>query len=139
MKRLLSALSVLLFLVPALAGARSIASYPAPGRQLVCSGRGHRVLSHRGGPEHVQFHRWRSVNILNISTGKADIGFSVGSLFGAAVPGQGAFKEKVENAVLLCNLYPQITYFIARKDFVEKNNVKTLKDALNVASCASPP
>lgn len=135
MKRLLSALSVLLFLVPALAGAEEyrFVSGPQGGNWFVLGGAIGSYLTEAGLNTSSSTGGGVS-NILNISTGKADIGFSVGSLFGAAVSGQGAFKEKVENAVLLCNLYPQITYFIARKDFVEKNNVKTLKDALNVAS-----
>jgi TRAP transporter TAXI family solute receptor len=71
-------------------------------------------------------------NVVNVDRGKADLGFSVGSLVGAALKGEGKFKKPVKNAVVLANLYPQITYFIARKDFVEKNGIKTLKDALAV-------
>ncbi|MFV0432187.1 MAG: TAXI family TRAP transporter solute-binding subunit [Alphaproteobacteria bacterium] len=71
-------------------------------------------------------------NIINVNNGKADFGFSVGSLVGAAHAGEETFKGKVENAVIFANLYPQITYFVARKDFVEKNNIKTLKDIFAV-------
>ncbi len=73
-------------------------------------------------------------NVMNVNRGKADLGFTVGSLLGAANKGAGKFKKPVDNAVVLANLYPQITYFIARKDFVEKNNIKSLKDALAVDS-----
>lgn len=73
-------------------------------------------------------------NVLNVNRGKADLGFTVGSLLGAAAKGEGKFKKPTENAVVLANLYPQITYFIARKDFVEENNIKSLKDALAVDS-----
>ncbi len=67
-------------------------------------------------------------NIINIDRGKADFGFTVGSLVGAAHAGEATFKGKVENTVIFANLYPQVTYFVARKDFVEKNNIKSLKD-----------
>ncbi len=67
-------------------------------------------------------------NIINVNNGKADFGFSVGSLVGAARAGEKTFKGKIDNTVIFANLYPQITYFVARKDFVEKNNIKTLKD-----------
>lgn len=71
-------------------------------------------------------------NVININRKKADVGFSVGSLLGAAIKGEGKFKKPIKNAVLLANLYPQITYFIAREDFAKKNNIKTLGDALKV-------
>ncbi len=71
-------------------------------------------------------------NVVNINKKKADVGFSVGSLLGAAVKGEGKFKKPVKNAVVLANLYPQVTYFIARTDFVKKHNIKTLGDALKV-------
>jgi len=73
-------------------------------------------------------------NVMNVNRGKADLGFTVGSLLGAATKGAGKFKKPVENAAVLANLYPQITYFIARKDFVEENNIKSLKDAMAVDS-----
>ncbi len=71
-------------------------------------------------------------NVINIDRKKADVGFSVGSLLGAAVKGQGKFKKPVQNAVVLANLYPQVTYFILRADFAKKHNIKTLGDALKV-------
>ncbi|PID66261.1 MAG: C4-dicarboxylate ABC transporter substrate-binding protein [Gammaproteobacteria bacterium] len=71
-------------------------------------------------------------NVVSVNRKKADLGFSVGSLLGAATKGEGKFKKPVENVVVLANLYPQVTYFIARKDFVEKHQIKTLGDALAV-------
>ena len=41
------------------------------------------------------------------------------------------FKKEVKNAKLLANLYTQYTYFLARKDFAEKNGVKTVDDLIN--------
>ncbi len=71
-------------------------------------------------------------NVVNINRKKADVGFSVGSLLGAAAKGEGKFKKPIKNAVVLANLYPQVTYFIARTDFVKKHNIKTLGDALKI-------
>lgn len=71
-------------------------------------------------------------NVINVNRRKADLGFTVGSLLGAAVKGKGKFKKKANNAVVFANLYPQLTYFIARQDFVEKYDIKTLKDVFKV-------
>jgi TRAP-type uncharacterized transport system substrate-binding protein len=129
MKRLLFLIATTLILAPALAGAQDyrFVSGPQGGNWFVLGGAissyfteaGMNTSSSTGGGVS---------NIINVSKGKADLGFSVGSLVGAAITGQGEFKRKVDNAVLLGNLYPQITYFIARKDFVEENGVKTLKE-----------
>lgn len=68
-------------------------------------------------------------NILNANTRKGDLGFSVTSLLGAALLGEADFEGKaVENAVIMSNLYTQYTYFIMRRDFAEKNNIKSLTD-----------
>lgn len=70
-------------------------------------------------------------NIVNINNDGADIGFSVGSLVGAAVKGDYLFEGFIKNVEVLANMYPQITYFIVREDFAKKYNINTLKDALN--------
>lgn len=68
-------------------------------------------------------------NIINTSTQKGDLGFSVTSLLGAAIKGEADFEGKaVDNAVIMSNLYTQYTYFIMRKDFAEKNGIKSLGD-----------
>lgn len=70
-------------------------------------------------------------NILNASSRKGDLGFSVTSLVGAAVQGAADFEGRtVDNAVIMTNLYTQYTYFIMRKDFAEKNGIKTLGDVI---------
>lgn len=135
MKRSILAVLALLILVPALALAANyrFVSGPQGGNWFVLGGAissyfteaGMNTSSSTGGGVS---------NVVNVDRSKADLGFSVGSLVGAATKGLGKFEEPVSNAVLLCNLYPQITYFIARKDFVEANGIKTLKDALAVKS-----
>jgi TRAP transporter TAXI family solute receptor len=70
-------------------------------------------------------------NIINANTRKGDLGFSVTSFLGAAMKGEEDFKGRtVNNAVIMANLYTQVTYFIVRKDFATKNNIKTVGDLL---------
>lgn len=68
-------------------------------------------------------------NIINADVKKGDLGFSVTSLLGASINGDQDFEgRKTNNAVIMGNLYTQYTYFIARKDFVEKHNITSLGD-----------
>ena len=71
-------------------------------------------------------------NILNAHARRGDLGFSVTSLLGAALKGEADFKGRVvDNAVIMSNLYTQYTYFIMRKDFAEKNKIKSVEDIIN--------
>lgn len=71
-------------------------------------------------------------NIINTHNAKGEVGFSNTSMVAV---GQKAsdptFKEKADNTLMMANIYTQHTYFIARKDFVEKHNIKTLDDLVN--------
>jgi len=68
-------------------------------------------------------------NIVNVDQKKGDFGFSVVSLVGAALAGEEDFAGKdVKNAVVMANLYTQFTYYIIRKDFADKNGIKSLDD-----------
>src|SRR5690606_33396533 len=68
-------------------------------------------------------------NIINADKGKGDLGFSNTSMVAVAQKGgMPPFETPVANATILANLYTQYTYFIARKDFVEKHNIKSLDD-----------
>ena len=70
-------------------------------------------------------------NIINANSRKGDLGFSVSSFLGAAMKGEEDFKGRVvDNAVIFSNLYTQVTYFIVRKDFASKNNIRTVGDLL---------
>lgn len=69
-------------------------------------------------------------NVINTDNGKGDLGFSVTSLVGAALKGEEPFKKATPNAVVLANLYRQYTYFIMRKDYAEKNGVKSVGDVV---------
>ena len=71
-------------------------------------------------------------NILNAHAKRGDLGFSVTSLLGAALKGEADFKGRiVNNSVIMANLYTQYTYFIMRKDFAKKNNIKSVEDIIN--------
>ncbi len=133
MKRFLSTLVILMVLVPTLAVAANyrFVSGPQGGNWFVLGGAISSYFS-KADMNTSSSTGGGVSNVVNVDRKKADLGFTVGSLLGAATKGKGKFKKPVENAVLLANLYPQITYFIARKDFVEENNIKTLKDALAV-------
>ena len=70
-------------------------------------------------------------NIINANSRKGDLGFSVTSFLGAAMKGEEDFKGRnIDNAVIMSNLYTQVTYFIVRKDFATANNIKTVGDLL---------
>lgn len=70
-------------------------------------------------------------NILNADVKKGDFGFTVASLLGAAIAGEEDFEGKaVKNSVIMANLYTQYTYFIMRKDFAEKNDIKSVDDMI---------
>ncbi len=70
-------------------------------------------------------------NIINTDKGKGELGFSNTSMVAVAQKASDApFKEPANNAVIMANLYTQYTYFIARKDFVEKNDIKSLDDLI---------
>ncbi len=70
-------------------------------------------------------------NILNVDMRKADFGFSVTSLVGAALASEEDFAGKsVKNTAVLANLYTQYTYFIMRKDFAEKHGIKSVDDMI---------
>ncbi len=69
-------------------------------------------------------------NVINADRGKGDMGFSVTALVGAASKGEGPYKKPLSNTTVLANLYRQYTYFIMRKDYAEKNEVKTMGDII---------
>ncbi|MDL2207521.1 TAXI family TRAP transporter solute-binding subunit [Desulfovibrio sp. OttesenSCG-928-M16] len=72
-------------------------------------------------------------NILNANARKGDMGFSVSSFLSAALRGEEEFKgTEVSNAVIMANLYTQVTYFIVARDFAEKNNIRTVGDLIKM-------
>ncbi|MDR0587761.1 MAG: TAXI family TRAP transporter solute-binding subunit [Burkholderiales bacterium] len=70
-------------------------------------------------------------NIINADSKKGDLGFSVTSFLGAAMKREEDFKDRtINNAVIMANLYTQVTYFIIRDDYAKANNIKSLGDLL---------
>lgn len=70
-------------------------------------------------------------NIINADLKKGDFGFSVTSLVGAALAAEEDFSGKdIKNAVVMANLYTQYTYYIIRKDFADKNGIKSFDDLI---------
>lgn len=71
-------------------------------------------------------------NIINANLKKGDLGFTVNSFVGAAVNGDEDFKgRKAENAVVLANLYTQVTYFVMRAEFAAKHGITSVDDMLS--------
>ncbi|MBQ4470128.1 MAG: TAXI family TRAP transporter solute-binding subunit [Synergistaceae bacterium] len=71
-------------------------------------------------------------NILNVHAKRADLAFSVTSLFNAALKGEADFKGRsVDNVVIMTNLYSQYTYFIMRKDFAVRNKITSVEDIID--------
>jgi len=66
-------------------------------------------------------------NLSTIQSGKTDLAFTVvyPSLLTSTDPLIGKDLSKVR---LIAHLYPQYLYFVARKDWADKNNVKTVAD-----------
>ncbi|MBR1485891.1 MAG: TAXI family TRAP transporter solute-binding subunit [Synergistaceae bacterium] len=70
-------------------------------------------------------------NILNIDAGRGDLGFSVASLLSLALNGESDFKDRAaSNVDIMARLYKQYTYFVMRKDFAEKNDIKSVEDII---------
>lgn len=69
-------------------------------------------------------------NIINAHVKKGDLGFSNTSMIVVAQKGTdlGTFKQVTGNAKLMANLYTQYNYVIARRDFVEKYDIKSVDD-----------
>jgi TRAP transporter TAXI family solute receptor len=68
-------------------------------------------------------------NIINTHNAKGETAFSNTSMVAVAQKASDpTFKEVADNTLMLANLYTQYTYFIARKDFVEKHDIKSLDD-----------
>lgn len=71
-------------------------------------------------------------NIINANLKKGDLGFTVNSFVGAAVAGEEDFRgRKAENAVVLANLYTQVTYFVMRAEFAAKHGISSVDDMIS--------
>lgn len=70
-------------------------------------------------------------NILNTDAKRGEIGLTLASFIGAATAGEEEFAgRKAERTVVMVNLYPQLAYFLLRKDFAEKHGIASLGDLI---------
>ncbi len=70
-------------------------------------------------------------NIASLNERMGDLGFSLSCFLGAGQSGEEEYKHlKTDNTVLLANVYPQVLYFLIRKEFAEKNGIKDVKTLL---------
>lgn len=70
-------------------------------------------------------------NIASINDKAGDFGFSLTCFLGAGQSGEAEYQDiKLENVSLLANIYPQVLYFLVRKDFADENGITTVNDLL---------
>lgn len=72
-------------------------------------------------------------NITSLNNGLGDIGFSLTCFLGASLSGEEEYKNiRFDNAMLMANIYPQVLYFLLRKDFAEKHGVTSVASLLKL-------
>ncbi len=70
-------------------------------------------------------------NITNVSSKLADLGFTLTSFMGAVQSGEEEYQSiKMDNAILMANVYPQVLYFPLRQDFAEKHGIDSVETLL---------
>lgn len=72
-------------------------------------------------------------NITSLNEGAGDMGFSLTCFLGASQSGEEEYKSiKFDNATLMVNVYPQVLYFLLRKDFAEKHGITSVENLLQL-------
>lgn len=70
-------------------------------------------------------------NIGDVGRKMGDIGFTLACFLGAAASGEEEYKNiKLDNVTLMANVYPQVLYFLLRKDFAEKHGITSVETLL---------
>jgi len=70
-------------------------------------------------------------NIESINTGTGDLGFSLTCFLGASQSGEEEYRDiRFDNSMLMVNVYPQVLYFLLRKDFAEKHGITGVESLL---------
>ena len=70
-------------------------------------------------------------NITNVNAKLGDIGFTLACFLGAAQSGEKEYQYiKLDNATLMANVYPQVLYFLIRKDFAEEHGIDSVDTLL---------
>lgn len=71
-----------------------------------------------------------NIDALNNHTG--DLGFSLSCFMGAAGSGEPEYQNiKLDNVEILANVYPQVLYFLVRKDFADANGITSVETLLS--------
>ncbi|MDR2573310.1 MAG: TAXI family TRAP transporter solute-binding subunit [Desulfovibrio sp.] len=71
-------------------------------------------------------------NIQAIDKKNADIAFTLACFLGAGQSGEAEYKSlKTDNVALLASVYPQVLYFLIRKDFAVKHNITSVGSLLD--------
>lgn len=72
-------------------------------------------------------------NIAGLNKSMGDMGFSLACFLGAGQSGEAEYRNlTLENTVLLANVYPQVLYFLVRKDFAQKHNITGVESLLKL-------
>ncbi|CAK7070045.1 MAG: hypothetical protein DELT_01826 [Desulfovibrio sp.] len=72
-------------------------------------------------------------NITSLNKGVGDLGFSLTCFLGASQSGEEEYKNiQFDNAMLMANVYPQVLYFLLRKDFAEKHGITSVESLLKL-------
>ena len=70
-------------------------------------------------------------NINSVNDKMGDLAFTLTSFLGSARSGEPEYQSiKTDNAVLMANIYPQVLYFLLRKDFAEEHGIDSVETLL---------
>lgn len=70
-------------------------------------------------------------NIGALNQKMGDVAFSLTCFMGAAGSGEKEYQDiKLDNATILANVYPQVLYFLVRKDFADANGITSVETLL---------
>lgn len=72
-------------------------------------------------------------NIDSLNKGTGDLGFSLTCFLGASQSGEAEYRDiRFDNAMLMVNVYPQVLYFLLRRDFAEEHGITSVEDLLKL-------
>ena len=70
-------------------------------------------------------------NIGSVNMKQGDIAFTLACFLGAAQSGEEEYRGiKTDNTALLASVYPQVLYFLVRKDFAAKHGITSVETLL---------
>lgn len=70
-------------------------------------------------------------NLEAVHSKRGDIGFTLSCFLGASSSGEEEYKDLAfDNVAVLNNVYPQVLYFLVRKDFAEKHGIVDVETLL---------